>query len=93
MKILLVWNLIPDSMEIYSLDVEEEQFARWSKVHGVYANSVHCFDEQETIIEEIRSLMEYRTPMFTDEQGHLSEIQCPILIQEHSAIIVTGFLY
>lgn len=91
MKILLVWNLIPDSMEIYSLDVDEETFARWLKVHGVYGNTAGFSYEHGCIIEEIGLEINQSKPVFSDKNPETA--MPPILLQEHSALIVSGFLY
>lgn len=91
MRILLMWCIIPEYTEIYSLEVDEETFARWSKVHGVCGNTTGCSYEQGSIIEEIGLEISQSEPIFSDKDGGPESGIPPILLQDHSSLIVTGF--
>jgi hypothetical protein len=40
MKVLVIYELVPEETKVYLLDVEGKDLAKVKKAHGVYANNV-----------------------------------------------------
>lgn len=87
MKILIVYENIPESTHIYSVEVSDEDW-QWMKLtHGCYIN-FDMPDENQTACEKLSEFLDGREKLFSTEDNKTPK---PISALSYDYIIHTGF--
>jgi hypothetical protein len=87
MKILIVYENIPESTYIYSVEVSDEDW-KWMKLtHGRYIN-FDMSDECQAACEKLSEFLEGREKLFSTEDNKIPK---PISALKYDYIIHTGF--
>ena len=85
-RVLLIYNLVPEDLKVYLLEVDEATLTRLSVLHGSYwgtgKGSVEDCDWLNGVI------LADKTPVYRDAVGDIP----PIPHENLDAIVITGFL-
>lgn len=88
MKILIVYENIPESTDIYSIDNLSDEDWQWMKLtHGYYIN-FDMPDENQAACEKLSEFLEGRGKLFSTEDNKAPQ---PINALGYDYIIHTGF--
>lgn len=89
MKILIVYEEIPESTKVYSEDVTAEEWAWMKLTHGNYVNADADSEEAEEACTKLSDWLVDKKP--ASDSGEQSE---PILLRGvgYDYVIVTGFI-
>jgi hypothetical protein len=84
MKILIIYENIPESTFIYSVEVTEEEWSWIQLCNGGYINGDSSPEQEDACNRLARWL--------GDKQELTPEDGKPVMISDHKYVVVTGFL-
>jgi hypothetical protein len=87
MRVLLVWEEIPETTRAFDLSLTKEEYEKILLCHGLFINSSDMNDEQEKAIEWLQEYIEDKKPVYNDNE----EIGAPPKIDASATLIVSGF--
>lgn len=84
-KVLLIWEEVPENIKIYDLQVDEITYEKLAKCHGLYINGGL---EDYELAEWLSNYMMHKVPIYIGNENK----NPPFDSIEKSKIIVTGFI-
>lgn len=88
-RVILIFNLVPENLQIYNLEVNDEEFEMLKSCHGKYGN---CSDvPQDHPIHVLSEWLEGRTDslIYDDSAGKHDQ---PYLVPGDATLLVSGFI-
>lgn len=90
-RVIIVYNGVPELIEVYDLKVSDSDLERIKGCSGSYVNMSGLTDKQEEDTNWLSLFLEGKTPSYSERQG--SEKVEPFSCSEPCTIVVTGFLF
>lgn len=92
MRILLIWEQIPESLQVYSLDVSEFEGERIRKLSGKYVNLADNTPEEEEELNWLSVLLQDRQEDIVFDNTSGDKLRNVILRFPEIHLVCTGFI-
>ena len=90
-KVIIVYNGVPDWLQVFNLDVSDEDLARIKRCNGCYVNTTCLTKEQEADTDWLSLFLKGKKAVYSEngKNENLDVISC----SEPCTIVVTGFMF
>ena len=85
--VYVIWQHVPDSIEIFKLQAEGETLEFLKKCNNHYVNTSYDDPSIEEAVERLSIMLENETPIYDDTTENP-----PVITVEAGIVIVTGFI-